>query len=358
MNRRRFALATSLLVASPFVGATAVAPSFATVVPGRLLRFPEDEGSHPEYRTEWWYITGWLDGERAPMGFQITFFRTRPHPESGNPSRFDPKHLLIAHAAVSQPEHGRLRHAQRIARAGFGLAQAAQNRLDVALDGWSLAAEGDGYATRISTDEFELALEFERTQPPLLQGEDGYSRKGPDPLSASYYYSHPHLRVGGKIRIGKRTLAASGQAWFDHEWSSEFLASNAVGWDWIGINLDDGAALMAFRIRMQDGTQYWAGATHRSRSGRRRTYSPDEIAWTPVRTWRSPRTGADYPVALRVRIDNDAIDIEPLFDDQENDARITTGAVYWEGAVTAKRDGRRVGRGYLELTGYAGRLRV
>lgn len=358
MNRRRFALATSLLLTARFAAGAAVAPPFATVVPGRVLRFPEDEGSHPEYRTEWWYITGWLDGERAPTGFQITFFRTRPHPDSGNPSRFDPKHLLIAHAAVSQREHGRLRHAQRIARAGFGIAQAAENRLDVALDGWSLAAKGDTYVARIPADDFELVLEFERTQPPLLQGEQGYSRKGPDALFASYYYSHPHLRVGGKVRLGRQTLVASGQAWFDHEWSSEVLASNAVGWDWIGINLDDGAALMAFRIRMKDGTQHWAGATHRSRTNQRRTYAPEEISWTPLRTWRSPRTGADYPVAMRVQLGAVAFDIEPLFEDQENDTRITTGAVYWEGAVTAKRDGRQVGRGYLELTGYAGRLRV
>lgn len=358
MNRRRFALASSLLVAAPFVRAAAVEPTFPAVVPGRVIRFPEDEGSHPEYRTEWWYITGWLESEPAPMGFQITFFRTRPHPDSGNPSRFDPKQLLIAHAAISQPIHRRLRHAQRIARAGFGLAQAAEGRLDVALDGWSLAARGERFVARIPAEEFELALDFERTQPPLLQGEEGYSRKGPDRLAASYYYSHPHLRVGGELRLGKQTLSASGTAWFDHEWSSEYLAPNAVGWDWIGINLDDGAALMAFRIRMKDGAQYWAGATYRSAAGDRRTYAPREIAWQPLRIWRSPRTGADYPVALRVAIGGDAIDIEPLFDDQENDTRITTGAVYWEGAVTAKRDGRRIGRGYLELTGYAGRLRV
>ena len=357
MNRRRFAFATSVLLAAPFAG-SAAAPPFAPVVPGRVLRFPDDEGSHPEFRTEWWYITGWLGEAQVPIGFQITFFRTRPHADSGNPSRFDPKHLLIAHAAISEPAHGRLRHAQRIARAGFGLAQSAVGRLDIALDGWSLAAQGERYLARIPADEFELALEFQRTQPPLLQGDRGYSRKGPHPRLASYYYSHPHLRVQGSIRSGKQALTVSGQAWFDHEWSSEILAANAVGWDWMGINLDDGASLMAFRLRTKDGDPYWAGATHRSVAGEQRTFAPSEIAWMPRRIWRSPRTGADYPVAMRVRIGDTTYDIEPLFDDQENDTRITTGAIYWEGAVTAKQDGRALGRGYLELTGYAGRLRM
>lgn len=357
MNRRRFAAAAGLALFAPPAWAQAATP-FAAVAPGRPLRFPEDEGSHPAYRTEWWYITGWLNEATAPLGFQVTFFRTRPHPDSGNPSRFDPRHILIAHAAVSDPAMRRLRHAQRIARAGFGLAHAAEGRMDVRLHDWSLVMTGDRYLARVSADDFDLELAFERTQPPLLQGDGGYSRKGPGALSASYYYSHPHLRVTGEARFGRRSLPASGRAWFDHEWSSEYLSENAVGWDWFGINLDDGAALMAFRIRARDGSQYWAGATLRSGTGDRRTYPPQQIRWLPLRQWRSPRTGADYPVAMRVSIGADDYEIEPLFDDQENDARLTTGAVYWEGAVTARRAGRAVGRGYLELTGYAGRLRM
>jgi predicted secreted hydrolase len=334
------------------------ATDFAPVVPGRAIRLPEDEGSHPQFRTEWWYITGWLERAGSPIGFQITFFRTRPHPESGNPSRFNPRDLIIGHAAVSEREHGRLRHAQRVARAGFGLAYADENRMNVRLDDWRLTTEDALYAARIPGDDFELDLRFGRTQPPLLQGENGYSRKGPGPAAASYYYSLPHLAVTGRTRIGKQDRAVSGSAWLDHEWSSEILDPAAVGWDWIGINLDDGSALMAFRMRAQDGSQHWAAATYRTASGERQTFGEQEVRWTVKRRWRSPRTGADYPVALRVIIGATPFDIDAWFDDQENDTRLTTGAVYWEGAAILSREGRRVGRGYLELTGYAGRLRM
>ncbi|MEN3355189.1 MAG: hypothetical protein V7640_3347, partial [Betaproteobacteria bacterium] len=80
---------------------------YAQVVPGYRLRFPQDEGSHPAFRTEWWYITGWLDTPaRAARGFQITFFRTRPAIDENNPSTFTPRQIIIAHAALSDVSHG------------------------------------------------------------------------------------------------------------------------------------------------------------------------------------------------------------------------------------------------------------
>jgi predicted secreted hydrolase len=348
-----------LLKAAPLLWLPRVADGeetgFAPVVPGYALRFPYDEGSHPQFRTEWWYVTGWLEGDGAPAGFQVTFFRSRPHPASGNPSRFDPRDILVAHAAVSERAHGRLRHAQRGARAGFGLAEARTGRTDVHIDDWSLRASGARYATRIEADDFMLELMLDPSQPPLLQGDGGYSRKGPEPQSASYYYSLPHLRVTGRLRVAERTRQVQGSAWFDHEWSSEYLPAQAVGWDWAGINLDDGAALMAFRMRARDRSSHWAAATLRT-SGDRQTFAPAEVVWMPRRLWRSPRTGATYPVVTTLRDGSLQLALEPLLDDQENDARVTTGAVYWEGAVTALIDGRRAGRGYMELTGYAGKL--
>jgi predicted secreted hydrolase len=354
MKRRDWLKAAPALMLLPGTARSGEA-EFAPVVPGRPLRFPHDEGSHPEFRTEWWYVTGWLDGAESPAGFQITFFRTRPHPASGNPSRFDPRDLLIVHAAVSERAHGRLRHAQRGARAGFGLAEAQAGRTAVHIDDWFLRAAGEGYAARIDAADFTLDLTLDPTQPPLLQGEGGYSRKGPQPQSASYYYSLPHLRVGGRVRIEGRTQAVRGSAWFDHEWSSEYMAPEAVGWDWTGINLNDGSALMAFRMRARGGGTFWAAATLRSAT-ERSTFTPEEVSWSPQRWWRSPRTGASYPVATRVRVGSLELELVPMMDDQENDARITTGAVYWEGAVTALMSGKPAGRGYMELTGYTGKL--
>jgi predicted secreted hydrolase len=326
---------------------------YAAVTPGYRLRFPEDEGSHPAFRTEWWYITGWLEREGRPRtGFQITFFRTRPETDEANPSAFTPRQLMIAHAALSDAARGRLVHDQKLARAGFDLAGADEGRARVWIDDWSLAQEENAYRARIAAREFALEFTFTPTQPPLLQGEDGYSRKGPEPQSASYYYSIPQLRVAGTLTDRKRRSPVSGTAWLDHEWSSSYMDARAAGWDWIGINFDDGGALMAFRMRERSGGTLWAGGAYRDARGARRVFSPAEVELAGGRPWRSSRTGTSYPVAWRVAIPGMTLAIEPLMDDQEHDTRASVGTVYWEGAVTALRDGKTVGRGYLELTGY------
>ena len=149
-----------------------------------------------------------------------------------------------------------------------------------------------------------------------------------------------------------------GEAWLDHEWSSEYLEDGAVGWDWIGINFTDGGALMAFRIRGAGNESRWAGGTLRDAGGGRRILAPDEVRFEPLREWTSPRTGTRYPVEWHIRAGARQLDLEPLMDDQENDTRLSTGAVYWEGAVRALESDRPVGRGYLELTGYADPLRL
>jgi len=332
--------------------------TYPTVVPGVELQFPRDEGAHPDYRIEWWYVTGWVqDEDGAPLGFQVTFFRVRPGLGESNPSRFAPRQVLFGHAAVADAAHGKLRHAERSAREGFDLAYAREGRVDVQIDDWSLRQEGDRYRAVVQGDDFALLLDLDRVQPPLLQGDRGYSRKGPLESSASYYYSLPHLRVSGEVTIGGRRRVVTGEAWFDHEWSSDVMDEQARGWDWMGINLDDGGALMAFRMRDASGGARWTAATLRSADGSVRTYAPSEVQWTPTRTWASPRTGAEYPVAWRVRVGEREYDVVPLMDDAELDSRSSTGTIYWEGPVRLKNvDGQPVGRGYLELTGYAGRL--
>jgi predicted secreted hydrolase len=332
--------------------------SFPAVVPGVELEFPRDEGAHSGYRIEWWYVTGWLeDTAGAPLGFQVTFFRLRSGIGESNPSRFAPSQILFGHAALADPAHGRLRHAERSARAGFELAFAREGRVDVRLDDWSLTQDGHRYAAVVAGDDFSLRLDLERAQPPLLQGERGFSRKGPAIEQASRYYSLPQLRVSGEIVVDGRARAVSGEAWFDHEWSTDVMDEQARGWDWMGVNLDDGGALMAFRMRNARGGSRWAAATLRTSDGTVRSYAPDEIAWTATRIWRSPRTGAEYPVAWRVRVGGREFVVEPLMDDAELDSRASTGTIYWEGPVRLSTpEGEPLGRGYLELTGYAGPL--
>jgi predicted secreted hydrolase len=358
--RRGQARAVLLLaLACAWLRTAAAAEDYAPVQPGHELQFPRDHGSHPQFRTEWWYLTGWVkDAAGAELGIQITFFRNRPRVAENNPSRFAPRQLLFAHAALADARTGKLLHDQRAARAGFGLAEAQENRTDVVIDDWSLRQTAGGYSARLAAGEFEYALDFNATQPVLLQGERGLSRKGPKSEQASYYYSQPHLAVSGSITVKGEKREVSGAAWLDHEWSSEYLAPQAQGWDWIGLNLADGGALMAFRIRDGSGGTLWAGGAHRAADGSLRVLAPGAVRFEPLRRWRSPRTQAEYPVALRVQAGSLEFELEPMMDDQELDSRASTGTIYWEGAVTARSGGKLLGSGYLELTGYWRPLRL
>lgn len=354
MDRRMFLAGLPALLLPRWARA-----GYPPVVAGYALAFPRDHGAHPDFRTEWWYLTGWVrDTQGRDFGVQITFFRNRPQVQEDNPSRFAPRQLVFAHAALADARHGKLRHDQRAAREGNGVAEAAQGDTHVRIDDWSLTRESERYEARVASREFSFELEFRPTQPLLLQGERGFSRKGPGKLDASYYYSIPQLAVTGQVMLGGARSSVSGTAWLDHEWSSQYLATTARGWDWAGINLDDGAALMAFRMRSKHDAVLWASGTYRDKAGRVRSLRPAEIAFEPLRQWRSMRTDASYPVAMRVRAGELSIDLEPLMDDQELDARASVGTIYWEGAVRAMRDGRRVGAGYLELTGYWRTLRL
>ena len=351
MRRRAFLACAGALAAAPWARAAKV--TYPQVVP-RALEFPRDHGAHPAFRTEWWYVTGWLEpeGEAQPLGFQVTFFRARPEEQSDNPSSFALRQAIFAHAALADPAHGRLRHAERAARTALGLAGAAEDTTRAWIDDWRIELEGSIYRTHVVAREFSLDLAFETRGALLLQGEAGLSRKGARPAEASYYYSRPHLGASGRIERDGRAASVRGSAWLDHEWSSAYLAPEAAGWDWCGVNLDGGAALMAFRMRSKGAGIYWAGGTLRRADGTRRTFPPDDVSIEPLRTWRSPRTGVEYPVELRVRAGGEAWTLAPLMDDQELDARASTGTIYWEGAVRALRDGTEAGRGYLELTGY------
>ncbi|MES2071270.1 MAG: carotenoid 1,2-hydratase [Pseudomonadota bacterium] len=344
----------------------AQAADFATVTPGRPLHFPQDFGAHPEYRTEWWYATGWLETpDRKPLGFQVTFFRSASGHNPDNPSKFAPRQLIIAHAALSDPALGKLLHDQKSAREGFGLAYAKTGDTALKLDNWELRRDGEGnYQASIVSKEFTLQLSLLPSQPMLLQGEQGYSQKGPTPGQASYYYSEPQLKVSGKLlRHGKETTV-QGTAWLDHEWSTSVLDSGSSGWDWLGANLDDGGALMAFQIRGKNGQPVWSHATLRDAAGKVTQYAAQQVSFVPRRLWTSSATRASYPVATSIQLMDgsgkpaDIWDLLPLSDDQELDSRRSTGAVYWEGAVTVQRNGKPAGRGYLELTGYHKALKL
>ena len=354
MRRRAFFASPLLLVAA---GIDAV--DYAPVLPKAALAFPRDHGAHLAFRTEWWYVTGWLrDRDGREFGMQVTFFRNRPGVAEAGSSAFAPRQLVFAHAALADARRGALLHDQRAARAGLGLAGTAEDSTRAWIDDWSLAQDGDAYVARIVARDFAFDLRFSPTQPIMLQGDAGFSRKGPGAGEASYYYSRPQLTVTGTLSVGQTTKAVSGTAWLDHEWSSEMLAANAVGWDWTGINRAGGGALMAFAIRGRDGVPVWAGGAARDADGRTRVLAPADVRFVARRRWRSPRTGVEYPVEMALSAGGDDFVLAPLFDDQELDSRASTGTLYWEGAVRALASSVEVGRGYLELTGYGAPIRL
>ena len=338
----------------------------AQVLPSTRLVFPRDHGAHPAFRTEWWYATGVLHtGQGETLGFQITFFRTRVDVNLGDapPGRFTPRHVLFAHGALTDVQGGKLWHGKRIGRWNGDPAVrphfAALADTGVQLGGWSLERAGEVYLARLAEPEFGFELVLSPTQPLLLQGEAGFSRKGPELAQASHYYSQPQLAVAGRVHVQGRARNVTGTAWLDHEWSESLLHPEAVGWDWIGMNLDSGAALTAFRLRRADGSALWMGGSWRaSAHAAPQVFGPQSCQWEPLRHWVSPASQARYPVQWRVDTPAGSFEVRALLDAQELDSRRSTGTVYWEGLseLLDVRSGQRVGRGYLEMTGYAGRL--
>ena len=327
----------------------------------RALVFPRDYGAHPDFRTEWWYLTGWLGSGVNAMGFQITFFRSRTQHSPDNPSRFAPQQLLFAHAALAIPAEGKLRHADIAGRVGT-----AGTSFDVAdtklrLANWTMErTDSDHYQFYIPADTFTIRLEAVPSQTPVLRGNRGFSAKGPSPELASYYYSRPQLNVTAQIELKDKSskekpvslIKRSGVGWLDHEWSSSLLMAGAVGWDWIGINLLDGGSIMAFRIRDQAGKTLFSEWDHRDQKGRVLERHSNAV-WEALDRWSSPRSLANYPIGLLIRVGNQELRLKTLMQDQEVDARASTGGFYYEGAVEMSRNQVVIGRGYLELTGYS-----
>ena len=356
MERRSLLLC---LAALPWQAGAATAPS---------LRFPADFGAHPEARTEWWYVTGSLLSGARLWGFQVTFFRSSTGIVVSAGSRFAPSQLLFAHAALTDLQAGRLRHDQRIARAGFGIADARRGDTDISLRDWQMSRAPlpgndslSRYTASVASDSagFAYDLQFDSTQPVLLQGDAGVSKKGPGANDTSRYYSEPQLVVRGRLMLEGKPIEVTGRAWLDHEWSDAFIPPQAVGWDWVGMNLDDGSALTAFRLRRADGSAVYAGGSLRRAGEATRSFGPDEVTLTPGRLWASASSRARYPVQWTIDTPAGRFAVAALLDNQELDSRGSTGAIYWEG-LSELRDaaGRVVGRGYLEMTGYAAALRL
>ncbi len=331
----------------------------AHALPLKTLVFPRDRGAHPDFRTEWWYITGQATSGKRVFGFQLTFFRSRVDSTQAMTSKFAAKQLVFAHAAITDVDGKKLWHDQRISRDGFGVASASEADMNIRLRDWSLESKGSRYTANLVSNDFAIRLQFSETQPVLLQGKQGLSRKGPEEKQASYYYSQPQLATTGTLQVRGQNFEVTGKAWLDHEWSQELLHKAATGWDWIGMNLDDGSALTAFRLRDKAGDALWDGGSFRAAKGDVYVFTRGEVIFKPTRLWKSPLTQTTYPVEWMVRTPADFYTVKTVIDNQELDSRQSTGSIYWEGlSELIDSNGKRVGSGYLEMTGYAAPLRM
>lgn len=340
---------------SPFRPATA----------GYRYEFPRDHGSHPAYRTEWWYYTGHLRTKNGrPFGFELTFFRRAVPPDrvKTHPSEWSVTQLYLAHFAVTDIAEGRFQFSEKLSRAALGKAGADESCLRVWIDDWRAEMSPDPAGPhRISARDGALALSLtlQAVKPLVIHGPDGISRKGAGTGQASHYYSFTRLASVGTITIGGQQFEVTGTSWMDHEFGSADLGKDLVGWDWFSLQLEDNSELMLYRLRRSDGSPDPASSgTVVSADGWTRHLSVGDVRLEALGTWTSRESGAVYPIRWRLAIPSLdlAVEIVPLLDQQELRTSRSTQVTYWEGAVAVSgtKQGRSVkGQGYVELTGYA-----
>ncbi len=337
-------------------GGAGGAEGFARALIPREFEFPADYGSHPRYRTEWWYFTGNVSAAGGRhYGFELTFFRYALAPEPPESrSAWATNQIYMAHFAITDVQNGRLLASEHLSRGALGLAGAQAKPFRVWVEDWQAAGDGETFTLRATSDRARLDLRLEPKTPPIPNGEGGLDRKGPEPGNASYYYSIPKLTATGTLSAGEATESVRGTAWMDREWSTSALDAGEAGWDWFALQLDDGRELMFYRIRRKDGAASpFSGGSLIGPEGQRERLGPAAVALEPLAYWTSRASGARYPVAWRLALPERklVLTVQPYVRDQELDLSVR----YWEGAikVNGTSDGRPVsGEGYLELTGY------
>ncbi|HAR96223.1 MAG TPA: carotenoid 1,2-hydratase, partial [Deltaproteobacteria bacterium] len=312
----------------------------------REWHFPQDHGAHPEYRTEWWYFTGNLfgsDGHR--YGYQLTFFRQGIVQDRRLPnSSWSIRDLYLAHFALTDINEGRFLVFERASRTGPGLAGSETTGLNVWLLSWSAKMKGGVIRLTAVEGDRSIELELRPRKPVVLHGKGGLSQKGTMPGQASYYASLTDLSTRGTLRVpGKeKPIQVQGVSWFDHEFGSNQLSSQQVGWDWFGLHLSDGRDLMLYLLRRQDGSVDIASGTVVEPDGQTRQVEASDIRIHVSRHWKSPKSGATYPARWTIHLSRHQVnlEVESLVADQELVTKESTGVTYWEGAVAGRGQSR------------------
>jgi predicted secreted hydrolase len=326
----------------------------------RPLTFPADHGPHADYETEWWYYTGNLTAQSGEhFGYQLTFFRRAlvpPTERAHRASAWGTDQVYMAHLALTDVSGRKHSAFERLSRGAAGLAGAQADPYSVWIENWSVTGQADGgVQLRANDGEIALSLVLHDLTGPIPQGDHGYSRKGPEPGNASYYYSLPRIATEGVVTASGHTYNVQGLSWMDHEFSTSALGPGQIGWDWFSLQLDDGSELMLYQLRNASGSRgQFSGGTLIAADGAARRLGVADFSVQTTGEWRSPRTQAVYPAGwiLTVPGADLRLTVIPYLADQEMNVSYT----YWEGAVKASGSagGRAVaGSGYVELTGYA-----
>ncbi len=363
MTRRSLLVVVCVVACAIAAGAQTAGWRPATA--GYTFSFPADHASHPDHRIEWWYYTGNVDtpdGRR--FGYQVTFFRVGVAFAPASQSRWAVRDLFMTHVAVSDPAGRRYRFSERLSRGGPGLAAARADTYAVWNEDWSATLDGQGrHVLRAATADLGVDLVLDPGGPPVINGANGISQKGSEPGNASHYYSLTRMPTRGTLTIDGQRFEVTGASWMDHEFGTTFLEAGQQGWDWLSLQLDDGSDLMLYRLRREDGTRDRHSSGTLVRPGGAIVHlSADDFTIEPAgRVWVSKDSGARYPVTWRVAVPRHGItlDVSTPLDDQELRTAGSTGISYWEGLVdvAGRAGGRAVtGRGYLEMTGYAGSM--
>jgi predicted secreted hydrolase len=337
---------------------------FAVADGSRTLSFPEDFGAHEDFRSEWWYYTGNLQTpEGLPFGFELTIFRVGllpPTAEIPSTSKWYGRSIYFAHFALSDLEANEFHAFERYSRPGPGLAGAQSDPYKVWLEDWNITEVKPGvYRLQAEQDGINLDLTLNDELGVILHGENGYSRKGKDRGNASYYFSQPRLRTEGTVQVDGTNYVVSGLTWMDHEFSTSVLDPDQIGWDWFSLQFDEGPALMLYQLRERDGKISDASSgTYVDAQGNAQPINLSDFKINVKEEWRSAHTQAVYPAGWEIQINQPdcLLQARPLMADQEVHFPAVT---YWEGAVQfegtcAGRDVR--GKGYIEMTGYGGKL--
>ena len=355
-----------LLLCFGLVGATLCSGAeWKTAEPGWRYEFPRDHHSHPEFKTEWWYFTGnLLDEAGRRFGYQLTFFRQGiRHPQERAPelSRFVIDDLKFAHFTVTDAAGERFHFQQKTSRGAFGESGFDRGEELAWIDDWHLRMDSDGvFHLAAQSKDAAIDLRLASAKPPVIHGEGGISQKAATADHASHYYSLTRLTSSGEVRVAAKTFAVRGESWFDHEWATNQLAPEQVGWDWLSVHFDDQTELMLYQMRLTSGAaDPSSSGTVIARDGSTTHLPSSGFRMTPTAFWKAAKSGARYPIAWRVEVPEQRLEfsVRAAMPDQE---LALMPLAYWEGAVDVEgtRDGKPVsGRGYLELTGYAGPLR-